>query len=272
VNTFRLDGKAALVTGGASGIGKAVSLALADAGASVAVHYFSSADGARDVVETIQRRGGHALAIQADLRLSTEAERVVSEAVKALGALDILVNNAGHLVQRCPVAEMSDELFRTIMDVNMTSAFAMSRAALRHMLPRRTGSIINMSSAAAFSGGGTNATVYATSKAAIVGFTRGLAKEVGGQGIRVNAVPPGQIATQFHERFSTPEGRAQTVRTIPLGRERGTMDTCYACCFHHLPRDPADLGPTRQPVLLVLDSKGWKASRLERCGVEQQDP
>jgi len=231
VNAFRLDGKAALVTGGASGIGKAVSLALADAGASVAVHYFSSAEGARDVVETIQTRGGRAVAIQADLKLSAEAERVVSEAVRALGGLDILVNNAGHLVQRCPVADMSDELFRTIMDVNMTSAFAMSRAALRHMLPRRSGSIINMSSAAAFTGGGTNATVYATSKAAIVGFTRGLAKEVGGQGIRVNAVAPGQIATQFHERFGTPEGRAQTVRTIPLGREGKAEDVASVVVF-----------------------------------------
>jgi len=199
--------------------------------ASVAVHYFSSAEGARDVVETIQKRGGRALAIQADLKLSAEADRVVSEAVKALGGLDILVNNAGHLVQRCPVAEMSDDLFRTIMDVNMTSTFAMSRAALRHMLPRKSGSIINVSSAAAFTGGGTNATVYATSKAAIVGFTRGLAKEVGGQGIRVNAVAPGQIATQFHERFSTPEGRAQTVRGIPLGREGAAEDVARVVVF-----------------------------------------
>ena len=95
----------------------------------------------------------------------------------------------------------------------------MARAALKHMLPRRAGSIINMSSAAAFTGGGKNATIYATSKAAVVGFTRGLAKEVGGEGIRVNAVAPGQIATQFHDRFSTPEGRAATVRTIPLARE-----------------------------------------------------
>ena len=231
MNAFRLDGKAALVTGGASGIGKAVSLALADAGASVAVHYFSSAEGARDVVETIQKHGGRAVVIQADLKLSAEADRVVSEAVRALGGLDILVNNAGHLVQRCPVAEMSDDLYQEIMDVNMTATFALSRAALRHMLPRRSGNIINVSSAAAFSGGGSNATIYATSKAAIVGFTRGLAKEVGGQGIRVNAVAPGQIATQFHERFSTPEGRAQTVRGIPLGREGAAEDVARVVVF-----------------------------------------
>jgi 3-oxoacyl-[acyl-carrier protein] reductase len=88
-----------------------------------------------------------------------------------------------------------------------------------------------MSSAAAYSGGGNNATMYATSKAAIVGFTRGLAKEVGGQGVRVNAVAPGLIGTQFHDRFSTPEGRAQTVRGIPLGREGTAEDVARAVVF-----------------------------------------
>ena len=230
-DVFRLDGKVALVTGGASGIGKGASLALAEAGAAVAVHYFSSGDGARQTVAAIQAKGGRAVAIQADLTRPGEPDRVVAETLKALGGLDILFNNSGHLVQRCPVAEMSDELFRTIMDVNMTSAFMMARAALKHMLPRRTGSIINMSSAAAYTGGGANATIYATSKAAVVGFTRGLAKEVGGQGIRVNAVAPGLIGTQFHDRFSTPEGRAATVRAIPLAREGAAEDVGRVVVF-----------------------------------------
>jgi 3-oxoacyl-[acyl-carrier protein] reductase len=230
-DAFRLDGKVALVTGGASGIGKGASLALAEAGAAVVLHYFSSGDGAREIAGAIQARGGRALSIQADLTVPGEADRVVSETVRAMGGLDILFNNAGHLVQRCPVAEMSDELFRKIMDVNMTSAFTMSRAALKHMLPRRSGSIINMSSAAAFAGGGSHATIYATSKAAVVGFTRGLAKEVGGQGVRVNAVAPGLIGTQFHDRFSTPEGRAATVRSIPLGREGAAEDVGRVVVF-----------------------------------------
>jgi 3-oxoacyl-[acyl-carrier protein] reductase len=229
-DAFRLDGKVALVTGGASGIGKGASLALAEAGAAVVLHYFSSGDGAREIAGAIQARGGRALSIQADLTVPGEADRVVSETVRAMGGLDILFNNAGHLVQRCPVAEMSDELFRKIMDVNMTSAFTMSRAALKHMLPRRSGSIINMSSAAAFAGG-SHATIYATSKAAVVGFTRGLAKEVGGQGVRVNAVAPGLIGTQFHDRFSTPEGRAATVRSIPLGREGAAEDVGRVVVF-----------------------------------------
>jgi 3-oxoacyl-[acyl-carrier protein] reductase len=126
---------------------------------------------------------------------------------------------------------MPDELFRTIMDVNLTSTFWMCRAALRHMLPKQSGNIVNMSSAAAFTGGGGGATVYATSKAAIVGFTRALAKEVGPKGIRVNAVAPGQIATQFHERFSTPEGRANTVKTIPLGREGAAEEIASAVAY-----------------------------------------
>ncbi len=230
-DTFRLDGRVALVTGGGSGIGKAISLALAEGGAAVAVHYFSSAAGADEVVGTIRGKGGRALAIQADLTRPGEGDRVVAETIAGLGGLDILVNNAGHLVQRCAIAEMPDDLFRTIIDVNLTSTFLVTRAALRHMLPRASGSIVNMSSAAAFAGGGNGSAMYATSKAAIVGFTRGLAKEVGSKGIRVNAVAPGQIATQFHDRFSTPEGRANTVRTIPLGREGAAEEVARAVVF-----------------------------------------
>ncbi len=231
VDTFRLDGQVALVTGGGSGIGQAVSVALAEGGAAVAVHYFSSAASAEEVVRTIREKGGRALAIQADLTRPGEGDRVVAETITGLGGLDILVNNAGHLVQRCPIAEMSDELFRTIIDVNLTSTFLVTRAALRHMLPRGSGSIVNMASAAAFAGGGNGSAMYATSKAAIVGFTRALAKEVGSKGIRVNAVAPGQIATQFHDRFSKPEARANTVRTIPLGREGAAQEVARAIVF-----------------------------------------
>jgi 3-oxoacyl-[acyl-carrier protein] reductase len=231
MSNFRLDGKVALVTGGASGIGRAISLALAEQGASVAVHYFNSATSAEAVVAAVKIGGRKAIGIQADLTKAGEPDRVVAATLKDLGGLDILVNNAGFLVQRCPIAEMPDELFRTIMDVNLTSTFWMCRAALRHMLPKQSGSIVNMSSAAAFTGGGGGATVYATSKAAIVGFTRALAKEVGPKGIRVNAVAPGQIATQFHERFSTPEGRANTVKTIPLGREGAAEEIAGAVAY-----------------------------------------
>ncbi len=231
MNKFRLDGKVALVTGGASGIGSAVSRVLADQGAAVAIHYFSSASAAEAVVAAVRIAGNKALGIQADLSKPGEADRIIAATVKELGGLDILVNNAGFLVQRCPIAEMSDELFRTIMDVNLTSTFWMCRAALRHMLPKGAGSIVNMSSAAAFAGGGAGAAIYAASKGAIVSFTRALSKEVGPKGIRVNAVAPGQIGTQFHDRFSTPEGRANTVKTIPLGREGTAEEIAYAVAF-----------------------------------------
>ena len=231
MSKFRLDGKVALVTGGASGIGGAISHALAEQGAAVAVHYFNSAAGAKDLVAAIKTAGGRAVAIQADLSKPGEADRVVAATLAGLGGLDILVNNAGFLVRRSPIAEMSDELYHTIMDVNMTSTFSMCRAALRHMQSKGAGSIVNMSSAAAFAGGGNGAAIYAASKAAIIGFTRALAKEVGPKGVRVNAVAPGQIATQFHDRFSTPEGRANTIKTIPLGREGQADEVAQAVVF-----------------------------------------
>ena len=231
MSKFRLDGKVALVTGGASGIGNAISRVLAEQGAAVAVHYFSSAAAAEAVVAAAKTAGHKALGVQADLTKPGEADRVVGATLEGLGGLDILVNNAGYLVQRCPIAEMSDTLYHTIMDVNMTSTFLMCRAALRHMIAKGTGSIVNMSSAAAFAGGGGGAAIYAASKAAVVGFTRALSKEVGPKGIRVNAVAPGQIGTQFHDRFSTPEGRANTIKTIPLGREGLAEEVAHVVAF-----------------------------------------
>jgi 3-oxoacyl-[acyl-carrier protein] reductase len=231
MSRFRLDGKVALVAGGASGICAAISLALAEQGAAVAVHYFNSATGAQDLVAAIKTAGGRAVAVQADLTKAGEADRAVRATLDGLGGLDILVNNVGFLVQRCPIVEMSDELYRTIMDVNMTSTFQMCRAALRHMQSKGSGSIVNMSSAAAFAGGGNGAAIYAASKAAVVGFTRALSREVGSKGIRVNAVAPGQIATQFHDRFSTAEGRANTIKTIPLGREGRADEVAQAVVF-----------------------------------------
>jgi 3-oxoacyl-[acyl-carrier protein] reductase len=153
MDRFRLDGKVALVTGGASGIGAAVSLALAEQGASVAIHYFSSGSKADAIASAAKIRGARTVGIQADLSKPGEADRVVETAVKELGGLDILVNNAGFLVKRCPVAEMPDELYRTIVDVNLTSTFWMCRAALVRMLRKGEGSIVNMASAAAFAGG-----------------------------------------------------------------------------------------------------------------------
>ena len=232
MNACRLDGQVALVTGGASGVGRAGSMALAAAGARVAVHYFSSDAGAQEVATAVDPDGsGRALLVKADLAVPGEADRVVAKTIEAFDGLDVLVNNAGHLVQRCAVAEMPDALFHSIVNVNLTSTFMMCRAALRHMLPRNSGSIVNMSSAAAFAGGGNGAAIYAASKAAIVGFTRALSKEVGGKGIRVNAVAPGQIATQFHDRFSTPEGRANTIKTIPLGREGSAEEVAQVVLF-----------------------------------------
>jgi 3-oxoacyl-[acyl-carrier protein] reductase len=191
------------------------------------------------VVAAVKIAGNKAVAIQADLSKPAEADRVVMATIKELGGLDILVNNAGFLVQRCPIAEMPDELNRTIMDVNMTSTFQMCRAALRHLQSKGSGSIVNMSSAAAFAGGGAGAAIYAASKAAVAGFTRALSREVGSKGIRMNAIAPGQIATQFHDRFSTAEGRATPSRPFRWAARAAPTRSPKRSCFSLHPLRPS---------------------------------
>ena len=173
---MELIGKKALVTGGASGIGKASSLALAQAGADVVLTYWSSGAEADEVVAQIRAMGRRAHAIQADMSDSGAAERVFVEAEYVIGEIDVVFANIGGLIQRCRVAEMPQSLWDDAVNLNLTSTFAICQAAMRRMEPRRRGSIVTMSSLAAFDGGGPGSTHYAASKAAVAGFTRALAK------------------------------------------------------------------------------------------------
>ena len=226
-----LAGRVALVTGGASGIGRASSIALAREGADVALTYFSSADEARAVEAEIGKLGRRALALKADMTDEATVERVVAETEEKLGPLDILFANAGGILKRIRSVEASLELWNQVFAVNVTSTFLVCRAALKRMETRKRGAIITMSSLAAFSGGGPGATAYAASEGAIATYTRGLAKEVGPLGIRVNGVAPGLIATRFHDLFNTPEGRAGAVATTPLRREGTPEDVAEAVLY-----------------------------------------
>jgi 3-oxoacyl-[acyl-carrier protein] reductase len=221
-----LRGKTALVTGASTGIGAAVAAGFAAQGMRVAVHYNSSADAAEKVVADITAAGGSAFAVQGDVRDTAAIRRVVHETQQHLGSIDVLVNNAGGLVKRVPIGELQDELFDEVLHLNARSVLAFCREVVPLMRATgRGGSIINVSSVAARHGGGPGAYLYAGAKGFVSTATRGLAKELVGDKIRVNAVAPGVIQTPFHDQFSTPQMLESFRGTIPMGRI-GTPDEC----------------------------------------------
>ncbi|RYV52119.1 SDR family NAD(P)-dependent oxidoreductase [Pengzhenrongella frigida] len=219
-----LNGRRALVTGAGSGIGAAIARALGASGADVAVHYANSKTGADDVVDELTGLGRRAVAIGGDLTDPAQASATVAAAVAHLGGLDILVTNAGHLVGRATVAEMSDAHWAQVMAVNVSSTFFVTRAAVPHLTDSPAGRVVLMSSLAAENGGGAGSVAYAAAKAAIVGFGRGLAKELAGAGVTVNALAPGFIGdTAFHNTFTPAQAQQGIVSGIPLQRA-GTVD------------------------------------------------
>jgi len=222
--------------GGASGIGRASSLALAKAGADVALTYWSSSAEAEEVVAQIRAMGRRAVAIKADLTDSAVAEQAYAEAESTIGDIDTLFANIGGLIQRCRVVDMPLSLWNEAMNLNLTSTFLICQTALKRMEPRKSGVIITMSSLAAFDGGGPGSAHYASAKAAVATFTRALAKEVGPLGIRVNGVSPGLIATRFHDVFNTPANRQAIAERTPARREGEPDDVANVVVFLASPR------------------------------------
>jgi NAD(P)-dependent dehydrogenase (short-subunit alcohol dehydrogenase family) len=226
-----LTGARALVTGAAHGIGRAIALALAEAGADVAVHYGHSADEAEKTAADITALGRRAKTFAGDVRDSAQVNTFVADAVEFLGGLDVLVTNAGHLVGRSPVADMTDEHWHSVIDVNLSSTFYTCRAALSS-LEASGGRIVTMASVAAHNGGGPGAVAYGAAKAGVVGFTKALAKEVGPKGITVTSVAPGFIAnTAFHDTFTSAEAQAANVNSIPVGRAGTPEDVAAAVVY-----------------------------------------
>jgi len=223
--------KVVLVTGGASGIGGAVTRAFAKAGAKVAFTYATSRDEADAIVQEFAAQGVTGLALQADITRPEVVTEVFARVERELGPVDILFANAGGLLQRSRCVDTSLELWQQAIAINLTSTFLCCQAALRSMEPRRSGAIVTMSSLAAFDGGGFGASHYAATKGAVATFTRSLAKEVGPLGIRVNGVAPGLIGTRFHDTFNTPEGRAAAVEKTPLRREGTPQDVADAVLY-----------------------------------------
>jgi 3-oxoacyl-[acyl-carrier protein] reductase len=222
MNSFTFTDRVALITGGSTGIGAAATIKLGKSGVKVAINYNKSAREAEEIAREVKSSGGSALLIQADVRHASQVKDMVKKTVQEFGKIDILVNNAGGIPKRCPIAEMDDELWNLTMDLNLRSVFYCSKETVPFMIEGRYGRIINVSSVAAFNGGGRHATAYATAKAGVHGFTKGLAKELAPFGITVNAVAPGLIDTAFHQKAETGTFE-QFMPGIPLKRA-GTAD------------------------------------------------
>ena len=220
-----LRGKVVLITGSSTGIGAAAAIAFAANGAKVGVHYNASKAEAEKVASDIEKAGGKAFLVQGDVTDSAACKQIVEKTVQSLGRIDVLITNAGGLVQRAPVEEITDELFDKVVYLNVRSALACIGAAVPHFRKQGGGNIINVTSIAARHGGGPGAALYAGSKGFVSTMTRGLAKELVKDNIRVNAVSPGVIYTPFHERYSTPQMLESFKASIPMNRI-GNADEC----------------------------------------------
>lgn len=225
---MNLEGKTAIVTGGGRDIGRACVMRLAQAGASVAINYHSSSAGADSAVKEIKAAGGQAFAMQGDMTNPADVAALVDATVKAFGKIDVVVPVTGGLIARKKIPEMTLEHWQSVMDLNLTSVFHIVKASLPHM--GKGGAIVNLASQAGRDGGGPGAVAYATSKGAVNTMTRGLAKELGPD-IRVNAVCPGMIDTDFHNIFTKPEVRTNVAGATPLKREGSSEDVANLVTF-----------------------------------------
>ncbi|MCU0452708.1 MAG: SDR family oxidoreductase [Bacteroidetes bacterium] len=213
-----LNGKVALVSGGARDIGRAISVKLASLGASVAFSYYESKEQGDETLAAITKAGGKGAGFFCDVTKEDSVKALVEGTQKAFdGPIHILVNVAGGLVARKTMAEMDVAFWDLLYALNTRSTFLVTKHALPAMADG--GSIVNFASQAARDGGGPGAIAYASSKGAVLTMTRGLAKELGPRKIRVNAVSPGMIATTFHDTFTKPEVRQRVASMTPLGRE-----------------------------------------------------
>ena len=232
-----LEGKVVLVTGGSTGIGAAAARAFAAHGARTMVHYNASKAAAESLVAEITAAGGDAQMIGGDVTDLSNVSRIVSETASRLGRLDILLNNVGSLVKRTPVSEYSIELLDEVLNINVRQLVWFLHEASTVMRGQGGGNIINTTSIAARHGGGPGSVLYAAAKGFVSTATRGWARELAPDRIRVNAVSPGVILTPFHERFTTAAQLAAMQASVPMNR-LGEPDEC-AGTFLYLASDQA---------------------------------
>jgi 3-oxoacyl-[acyl-carrier protein] reductase len=224
----RFAGKNVLITGGARDIGRASALRLAEEGARVALTYNASADKAKEVVEQIVAGGGEAIAMQADLTTPESVQGALNQVAEQFSELDALVHVTGGMIARKTMLEMDLAFWHQVLDVNLTSLFLTCKAAIPILSPGAA--IVTFSSQAGRDGGGAGAIAYATSKGAVMTFTRGLAKELGTRA-RVNAICAGMIETTFHDTFTRPEVREKVAASTALKRQGKAEEVAALVAF-----------------------------------------
>jgi 3-oxoacyl-[acyl-carrier protein] reductase len=230
VNTKKLAGKVAIVTGASKGIGADIAKHLAAEGAAVVVNFASSKEGADRVVDEITKRGGQAIVVQGDVARKAEVERLFAETKKAFGRLDILVNNAG-VYQFAPLEEVTENEFHREFNTNVLGLILATQEAAKHFGPDG-GSVINISSVAS-SATPPRSVIYTGTKGAVDAITRVLAKELGPRRIRVNSINPGTVETEGYETIGMPgsEFEKQAVAQTPLGRVGQPRDIAPVAVF-----------------------------------------
>jgi len=217
-------GKTALITGSSRDIGRACAVSFGAEGCNVVINYNSNEAAANEAVAAVEAAGGKAIAVKADVTKKAEVDALVKATTNAFGSnIDFLVNNAGGLVARKKLPEMDEEFFNWVMQLNVTSAFLVTQAVVPHM-PKGS-AVVNLGSLAGRDGGGGGATAYGAAKGALMTFTRGMAKELGPQGIRVNGLAPGMIDTTFHDTFTPDAARKNLESNVPM-RRQGVSEDC----------------------------------------------
>ncbi|GAB4496326.1 MAG: 3-oxoacyl-[acyl-carrier-protein] reductase [Anaerolineales bacterium] len=226
--TLSLANRVAIVTGASRGIGRAIALELAQRGAAIVINYHASAQAAEEVAAQITTAGGKAAIFQADVASFEQSQALIKFGIETFGGLDILVNNAG-ITRDNLILRMSEEDWNAVQNTNLKSTFNCSKAAVRHMLRKSYGRIINITSVAGQMGNAGQVN-YSASKAGQIGFTKALAREVAARSITVNAIAAGYIETDIWAKVPE-EARQSVLNLIPLGRKGTAEEIAYAVAF-----------------------------------------